>query len=140
MFMRVATTQLWVHDQDEALEFWTKKVGFEVNSDVTVPEMGNFRWLSVNAPGQPDIGVVLMAVPGEPVMDDETRKEVLNLTAKGFCSTVFLTTDDVVRDYEALLARGVEFTQTPTQMPYGIDTNFRDPSGNNIRLGQLSPM
>ncbi len=138
--IRISTAQLWVHDQDEALAFWRDKVGFEVREDVTVPEMGNFRWLSVAPPGQDDIAVVLMAVPGPPVMDAETRSEVLSLTAKGFASTLFLTTDDAMKAYEELSGRGVEFTEKPNVQPYGIDCGFRDPSGNSIRLAQRSPM
>ena len=138
--IRISTTQLWVHDQDEALAFWTDKVGFEVREDVTVPEMGNFRWLSVAPPGQDDVAVVLMAVPGPPVMDLETRSEVLALTAKGFASTVFLTTDDAIKAYEDMSARGVEFTEKPNVQPYGIDCGFRDPSGNSVRLAQRAPM
>jgi catechol 2,3-dioxygenase-like lactoylglutathione lyase family enzyme len=138
--MRISTTQLWVHDQDEALAFWTGKVGFEVREDVTVPEMGNFRWLSVAPPGQTDIAVVLMAIPGPPMIDDGTRGEIAALTAKGFAGTLFLTTDDVMADFEAMSSRGVEFTEKPTPQPYGIDCGFRDPSGNSIRLAQRSPM
>ncbi len=67
--IKIATTQLWVHDQDEALDFWTNKVGLEVRTDVTVPEMGNFRWLTVGPAGQPDISIVLMAIPGAPMID-----------------------------------------------------------------------
>jgi hypothetical protein len=96
-----------------------------------------FRWLTVGPPGQDDVSIVLMAVPGPPVMDDATRKQVLDLTAKGFAGTVFLTTDDCRRSYEELSARGVEFTEAPHQMPYGIDSGFRDPSGNSVRLTQL---
>ena len=136
--MKIATAQLWVHDQDEALEFWTKKVGFEVRSDVTVPELGNFRWLTVAPPGQEDVGVVLMAIPGAPVMDEQTGNEVRNLVSKGFAGTVFLTTDDVRRDYEEMKARGVEFTEEPEERPYGIDCGFRDPSGNSLRLTQIN--
>ena len=138
--IRISTTQLWVHDQEEALAFWTEKVGFEVRQDVTVPEMGNFRWLAVGPVGQEDVAIVLMAIPGPPVMDDATRKRVADLTAQGFTGTVFLTTDDVNKAYEELSGRGVEFTETPTQQPYGIDCSFRDPSGNNTRLAQLTPM
>jgi len=138
--IRISTTQLWVHDQDEALAFWTDKVGFEVREDVTVPEMGNFRWLTVAPPGQSDIAVVLMAIPGPPMIDDGTGAEIAALTAKGFAGTVFLTTDDVVGNYEAMAARGVEFTETPTPQPYGIDCGFRDPSGNSVRLAQRTPM
>jgi uncharacterized glyoxalase superfamily protein PhnB len=134
---KINTAQLWVHDQDEALEFWTQKVGMEVRSDVTLPEMGNFRWLTVGPAGQPDIAIVLMAIPGPPVMDGETAEQVRSLTAKGFTGTVFLGTDDVRSDYEQLKSRGVEFTEEPEERPYGIDSGFRDPSGNSIRLTQV---
>jgi catechol 2,3-dioxygenase-like lactoylglutathione lyase family enzyme len=137
--MKIASTHLWVHDQQAALEFWTSKVGMEVRQDVSLPDVdGLFRWLTVGPPGQDDVSIVLMAVPGPPVMDEATRKQVLDLTAKGFAGTVFLTTDDCQRSYEELSARGVEFTESPHQMPYGIDSGFRDPSGNSVRLTQLS--
>jgi catechol 2,3-dioxygenase-like lactoylglutathione lyase family enzyme len=135
--IRIGSMQLWVHDQDEALAFWTQKVGMEVRSDVTLPEMGDFRWLTVGPAGQPDIEITLMAIPGPPVMDPETADQVSGLMAKGFAGTVFLTTDDVQADYEALRARGVEFTEEPEERPYGIDCGFRDPSGNSIRLTQV---
>ena len=136
--MRISTAQLWVHDQDEALAFYTDKLGMEVRSDVTLPEMGNFRWLTVGPPGQEDIAIVLMAIPGAPVMDDATAGEVRNLMSKGFAGTVFLTTDDVQADYEELKRRGVEFTEAPEERPYGIDSGFRDPSGNSFRLTQVT--
>lgn len=137
--MRIASVHLWVHDQQVALDFWTQKVGMEVRQDVSMPDVnGIFRWLTVGPPGQDDVSIVLMAVPGAPVMDDATRREVLDLTAKGFAGTIFLTTDDCQRSYEELSARGVEFTEAPHQMPYGIDSGFRDPSGNSVRLTQLA--
>jgi len=135
--INLSTTQLWVHDQDEALAFYTKKLGFEVRSDVTMPEMGNFRWLTVGPPGQPDIAVVLMAIPGPPVMDEETAEQVRTLMGKGFAGTLFLTTDDCQASYEELKSRGVEFIEKPEERPYGIDSSFRDPSGNNFRLTQV---
>jgi predicted enzyme related to lactoylglutathione lyase len=135
--IKLANAQLWVHDQDEALEFWTRKIGWEVRSDVTLAEMGNFRWLAVGPPGQPDVGVVLMAIPGAPVMDDGTADQVKELMGKGFAGTVFLTTDDCQRAYEELSGRGVEFTEKPEERPYGIDAGFRDPSGNAVRLTEL---
>jgi uncharacterized glyoxalase superfamily protein PhnB len=138
--IRISTTQLWVHDQDEALAFWTEKAGFEVREDVTVAEMGNFRWLSVAPPGQDDIALVLMAIPGPPMIDGGTSTEIANLMAKGFAGTLFLTTDDCMKAYEQMSARGVEFTEKPTEQPYGIDCGFRDPSGNSIRLAQRAPM
>jgi uncharacterized glyoxalase superfamily protein PhnB len=135
---KIANAQLWVHDQDEALAFYTEKLGFEVRSDVTVPELGNFRWLTVGPAGQLDFAITLMAIPGPPLMDAETQKQVRDLMAKGFAGTVFLTTDDVRADYEQLSARGVEFTEPPEERPYGIDSGFRDPSGNSFRLTQVS--
>jgi predicted enzyme related to lactoylglutathione lyase len=135
--IRIANAQLWVHDQDEALEFYTKKVGLEVRADVTVPELGNFRWLTVAPPGQSDFAIVLMAIPGPPVIDAETSEEIRNLMAKGFAGTVFLTTDDCEASYEELRGRGVEFTEVPEKRPYGIDAGFRDPSGNSLRLTQV---
>ena len=135
---KIATAQLWVHDQDEALDFYTKKVGFETRTDVTVPELGNFRWLVVGPVGQPEIGITLMAIPGPPVMDEQTADDVRALMAKGFAGTVFLTTDDIKASYDELTSRGVEFTEGPTEYPYGLDSAFRDPSGNSLRLTQLS--
>ncbi len=137
---RIANAQLWVHDQDEALAFYTEKLGWDVATDVTVAELGNFRWLTVSPPGQEDVAVVLMAIPGEPVLDDATAEEVRTLMGKGFAGTVFLTTDDCRASYEELRARGVEFTEEPSERPYGIDCGFRDPSGNNLRLTQVKDM
>ncbi len=136
--LKIASAQLWVHDQQVALQYWTEKVGMEVRQDVTMPEMGNFRWLTVGPPGQDDISIVLMAVPGPPIMDDGTREQVLDVVAKGFAGTVFLTTEGCHATYERLKARGVEFTEPPHEMPYGIDSGFRDPSGNSVRLTQIA--
>jgi uncharacterized glyoxalase superfamily protein PhnB len=135
--MKIASAQLWVHDQDEALAFYTEKLGFEVRADVTLPEMGNFRWLTVAPAGQTDIAIVLMAIPGPPVMDAETAEQVRTLMAKGFAGTIFLSTDDCHAAYEELKSRGVDFVEKPEERPYGIDSSFRDPSGNNIRLTQV---
>jgi catechol 2,3-dioxygenase-like lactoylglutathione lyase family enzyme len=135
--MKIANAQLWVHDQEEALAFYTEKLGFEVRADVTLPEMGDFRWLTVSPPGQEDVAIVLMAIPGPPVMDEETAQQIEELMAKGFAGTAFLTTDDCRSEYEQLRERGVEFTETPEERPYGIDCGFRDPSGNSIRLTEV---
>ena len=135
--IRIGTAQVWVHDQDEALDLYTKKLGFEVRSDVTVPELGNFRWLTVSPPGQDDVAITLMAIPGPPVMDEATAAQVRELMAKGFAGTVFLTTDDAKASFEELRGRGVEFTEEPEERPYGIDSGFRDPSGNSFRLTQV---
>jgi len=135
--IRIANAQLWVHDQDEALAFYTEKLGFEVRTDATLPELGDFRWLSVSPPGQPDVAIVLMAIPGQPVMNDDVADEVRSLMAKGFAGAIFLTTEDCQASYEELKARGVEFSEEPEERPYGIDAGFRDPSGNSFRLTQV---
>jgi uncharacterized glyoxalase superfamily protein PhnB len=110
----------------------------EVRSDATLPEIPGFRWLTIAPRGQEDVAITLMAIPGAPVMDEQTGNEVRNLVSKGFAGTVFLTTDDVRRDYEEMKARGVEFTEEPEERPYGIDCGFRDPSGNSLRLTQVN--
>jgi predicted enzyme related to lactoylglutathione lyase len=134
---KIANAQLWVNDQDEALEFYTRKLGMEVRMDVTMPEMGNFRWLTVGPAKQPEIAIVLMPIPGPPMMDTETVEQLQSLLAKGFAGTIFLTTDDCQAEYQALVDRGVEFVEKPEQRPYGIDAGFRDPSGNHFRLTQV---
>jgi catechol 2,3-dioxygenase-like lactoylglutathione lyase family enzyme len=134
----IGNCQLWVHDQEEALDFWTKKVGMEVRVDVSLPELGNFRWLTVGPTAQPDVAIVLMEIPGPPVMDAATAEQVSDLMAKGFAGTVFLVTDDCQAAYDELLDRGVEFTEKPEQRPYGIDCSFRDPSGNSIRMTEVA--
>jgi catechol 2,3-dioxygenase-like lactoylglutathione lyase family enzyme len=138
--IKIANAQLWVTDQDEALAFYTQKLGMEVRADVTLAEMGNFRWLTVGPAGQPDVAIVLMAIPGAPMMDAETAEQLRELVAKGFAGTVFLTTEDCQASYEELAGRGVEFSETPEERPYGIDSGFRDPSGNAIRLTQVREM
>ena len=138
MLKQLTTVQVWVHDQDEALAFYTEKLGLELRDDVTVPEMGNFRWLTVGVPGQPDVAITLMAVPGPPVFDAETRDQINALMAKGAASGLFFATDDVRATYEELKSRGVEFQQEPMEQPYGIDAGMRDPSGNHMRMVQLS--
>ncbi|HYC81871.1 MAG TPA: VOC family protein [Solirubrobacterales bacterium] len=136
--MKIANVNLWVHDQEAALAFYTEKLGMEVRADVTLPELGDFRWLTVSPAGQEDVSIVLMAIPGEPVVDNETKKQIEELMAKGFAGSVFLTTDDCRGEYETLRERGVEFTEAPEERPYGIDAGFRDPSGNSIRLTQVT--
>jgi catechol 2,3-dioxygenase-like lactoylglutathione lyase family enzyme len=135
--IKIASAQVWVHDQDEALAFFTEKLGMSVQSDVTLPEMGDFRWLAVSPAGQPDVSIVLMAIPGAPVFEPETAEQVRELMAKGASGGIFLTTDDCRASYEELKARGVEFVDEPEERPYGIDAGFRDPSGNHYRLTQV---
>jgi len=135
--LRVSAVNLWVHDQDVALDFWTTKVGFELRSDASFAELGLFRWLTVGPPGQPDVELVLMAVPEPPVLTEAQTDIVRAAMSQGLAGAVFLVTDDVERDFEELTGRGVEFTQSPEQRPFGIDAGFRDPSGNQVRLTQV---
>ena len=136
MLTQLTTAQVWVNDQDEALAFYTDKLGLELREDITVPEMGNFRWLSVGVPGQDDVAIVLMAVPGPPVFEEETRAQIHALLAKGASGGLFFATDDIQGTYEDLKGRGVEFSQEPTEQPYGTDAGFRDPFGNQFRVMQ----
>ena len=138
--IRNTTAQVRVNDQDEALDFYTRKLGMEVRQDVTLPEMGDFRWLTVSPPGQEDVAIVLMAIPGPPVMDGETAEQVRALMSKGFAGTVFLTTDDARASFEELKERGVHFVEELEERPYGIDMGFRDPSGNHLRLTQVKEL
>ena len=138
--IRIANAQLWVTDQDEALAFYTEKVGMEVRADVTVPELGNFRWLTVAPPGQDDVAIALMAIPGPPVFEPETVEKIRDLLSRGVAATVFLSTEDCRASFEELRARGVEFVEEPEDRPYGVDAGFRDPSGNHLRLTQVREM
>ena len=138
MSQGVGVVGVYVQDQEEALAFYTEKVGLELREDVTVAEMGDFRWLTVGPVGQPEISIVLMAIPGPPVFDAETKAQLDALVAKGAAGGLFFATDDVRGTYEELKDRGVEFTQEPTEQPYGVDAGFRDPFGNQIRMAQLS--
>lgn len=134
--IRISNVQFWVHDQEEALAFYTQRLGWEVRSDVSMAEWG-FRWLVVGPPGQDDVGLVLMSVPQPPMIDADTSRVLGDLVAKGVGGTLFLETDDCQAAYDDLSARGVVFNDPPTPQPYGIDTSFRDPSGNNVRLTQV---
>ncbi|HEX7300097.1 MAG TPA: VOC family protein [Solirubrobacteraceae bacterium] len=134
MLKTLSHVNVWVHDQDEALAFYTEKLGMEVRDDVTVAEMGNFRWLTVGPPGQPDVALALMVVPGPPVFDNDTAGQLRTLMAKGAAGGLFFSSDDCRASYDELKSRGVEFTEEPTDRPYGVDAALRDPSGNNIRI------
>jgi catechol 2,3-dioxygenase-like lactoylglutathione lyase family enzyme len=134
--IKIANTQFWVHDQEESLAFYTRTLGWEVRADVVMTEWG-FRWLVVGPVGHSDVGLVLMPVPRPPMFDVDTSDQLSELVAKGAGGTLFLETDDCRAAYDELSARGVIFNDPPTPRPYGIDTSFRDPSGNNIRLTQV---
>jgi predicted enzyme related to lactoylglutathione lyase len=135
----LSMTQIWVHDQDAAKDFYTTKLGWEVRQDATISELGGFRFLTVGPTDQPGIAVALLVIPPPPVFDEEDSAALKSLVAKGRAGSLFLSTDDIHADYEALKARGVEFYEEPTEYPYGTDSGFHDPSGNSIRLAQVKP-
>ncbi|HTU31613.1 MAG TPA: VOC family protein [Solirubrobacteraceae bacterium] len=138
--MKIASMQVWVTDQQHALEFYTQKVGLEVRVDVTVPELGNFRWLTVAPPGQEDVAIVLMLIPSPPIFEAETIEHIKATMERGVSGGVFLTTEDIHADFARMKGAGVEFVEEPEERPYGIDCGFRDPFGNHIRLSQLNDL
>ena len=140
MTVTIAHVNVWVHDQDEALDFYTRKLGFEVRADVTIAEMGNFRWLAVGPVGQPEVSLVLMAIPGQPVFEEDTREKLTELMGRGALGAIFFTTDDCRATIEQYRDRGVDITEDPSERPYGIDAGIRDPSGNEIRVTQALPV
>ena len=136
MLKAITLSQIFVLDQDEALEFYVGKLGLEVKNDI---DLGFMRWLTVSVPGDP-ASEILLELPGPPAMDAATAERVRELVTKGAAGGwIGFTTDDCQQTYETLLARGVEFTQEPVERPYGIDCGLRDPFGNAIRISQLTP-
>lgn len=133
MFKSISISSVAVLDQDEALDFYVGKLGFEVTNDV---DLGFMRWLTIALPGDQERHI-LLEVPGPPAMSEETAAQVRDLLTKGALGLAFIvTTDDCVKTYEELKARGVEFVDEPTEQPYGIDCSLRDPFGNHIRITQ----
>jgi len=134
MYNHISRSQIFVLDQDEALDFYVNKLGFEVSSDI---DLGFMRWLTVCVPGQPE-REVLLEKPGPPAMDDATAAQVRDLVTKGAMGGwLSITTDDAQATFETLRDRGVDITDEPSPKPYGIDFGIRDPFGNAIRIGQM---
>jgi catechol 2,3-dioxygenase-like lactoylglutathione lyase family enzyme len=133
MFTAITHSQIYVLDQDEALDFYVGKLGLEVNTDA---DLGFMRWLTINVPGQPD-REVLLERPGPPRLSEETAEQVRELLTKGATGGFLIfRTEDCRKTYETLKAKGVEFTEEPTERPYGIDCGLRDPFGNSLRFTQ----
>ena len=131
----ITHSQIFVLDQDEALDFYVGKLGLEVTADV---DLGFMRWLTVSVPGHPE-REILLEKPGRPRMSEETALQVRELLTKGAMGgSLIFSTDDCRKTYETLLSRGVELTEEPTERPYGIDCGLRDPFGNSIRFTQPS--
>jgi catechol 2,3-dioxygenase-like lactoylglutathione lyase family enzyme len=135
MLEGISHVGVWVHDQDEALAFYTEKLGFEVREDATLEELGGYRWLTVGPPGQPDVNLMLSR-PGPPAFDQETADQLMALVAKGAMGPGIFRTDDCRATCKELEERGVELAQQPDERFYGIDASVRDPSGNHWRIVQ----
>ncbi len=134
MFNIISRSQVFVLDQDQALDFYVGTLGMEVAADV---DLGFMRWLTVCLPGDPS-REILLERPGPPSMDESTAAQVRELVAKGAIGgALFLTTDDAQATFETLKGRGVDITDEPMERPYGIDFGIRDPFGNAIRIGQM---
>jgi catechol 2,3-dioxygenase-like lactoylglutathione lyase family enzyme len=134
MLTSIRISNVFVLDQDAALDFYVGKLGLEVGTDA---DLGFMRWLTVSVPGDP-AREILLERPGPPSMDDATAEQVRELVTKGAAGWIGFTTDDCRRTYDALVAKGVEFSQEPTEQSYGIDCALRDPFGNQIRIVQLA--
>jgi predicted enzyme related to lactoylglutathione lyase len=135
MFKAITHSPIFVLDQDEALEFYVGKLGFEVRDDV---DLGFMRWLTISLPGDPD-REILLEKPGPPAVSEETAAQIRDLLTKGALGmALMLRTDDCRKTYQELKANGVEMTQEPTEEPYGIDCGLRDPFGNHIRFTEPS--
>ncbi|MDQ3870869.1 MAG: VOC family protein [Chloroflexota bacterium] len=133
MLKRITHTFIHVLDQEEAIDFYVGKLGMVAHTDA---DLGTMRWLTVTPPDQPDLELVLM-LPGPPAYDDATAAEIRELVAKGGAGGgIIFETDDCRATYEELQAKGVEFTQEPTERFYGTDCALRDPFGNPIRITQ----
>jgi len=134
MIQRLSHATIYVLDQDAAYDFYVNKLGLEVRTDA---KMGNgFRWLTVGPKGQPELEIALMPTTPSQMMDQETSDMLRTLIKKGTIGSGVLETADIQKTYEELKARGVEFTQAPTERFYGIEALFKDNSGNWFSLTQ----
>lgn len=132
MIKKMSHTTIYVTNQDEALKFYTEKLGFEVRTDATMD--GGFRWLTLGLKSQPDLEFVLMEPKAGMMMDEETASQLRSLVGKGVMGAGVFDTDDVRAAYEELKSRGVEFMSPPAERPYGIEALFKDNSGNWFSL------
>jgi catechol 2,3-dioxygenase-like lactoylglutathione lyase family enzyme len=132
MITSLAISQIFVLDQDQALDFYVDKLGLEVSNDV---DLGFMRWLTVRVPG--DDREILLERPGPPGYDPATAQSVREMVTKGASGgTLIFNADDAQGAYDELKSKGVELGEQPTQQGYGIDFALRDPFGNNLRIVQ----
>ena len=135
--LRLSHCFVYVLDQDEALDFYTRVLGMEVRTDARMDVM---RWLTVGPRDQPDVEINLMAI-GPPVPPEDIEP-VRQLVAKGTMGALIFRTDDCRAAFERVREAGAEVLQEPIEQDYGVlDCAFRDPSGNHVRIGQdLAPV
>lgn len=129
----IQVTGIYVRDQDEALDFYVNRLGFQVHTDV---RNGDYRWLTVRHPEQPDFQLGLFR-PGAPLHDEATALTLQQMVAKGAMPPLVMQVENCVAVCEQMRAQGVEFTQPPTERYGTVDAGFRDPSGNGWKLIQV---
>ena len=132
MTQRIQVAGIYVKDQDEALQFYVEKLGFVVHTDV---RNGDYRWLTIQHPDQPDFQLGLFR-PQAPTVNDASAKALLEMVVKGAMPPLVLVVDDCQAAYEVMQTRGVEFTQPPMTRYGSVDASFRDPSGNGWKMVQ----
>ena len=136
MIRRMSHATILVNDQEEALNFYRDKLGFEIHTDAMVGP--DFRWLTMHVKDEPDFEIVLMEPKPGMLMDEETSKQLRAIMAKGVLGAGVFNTDDCRGTYEELKSKGVEFVSEPAERPYGIEAVFKDNSGNWFSLTQPS--
>jgi catechol 2,3-dioxygenase-like lactoylglutathione lyase family enzyme len=127
-------TAIFVLNQQEALEFYTQKLGFEVRMDATME--GGFRWLTVGPKEQPDLEIILFEVKPGPMMDDVAARQFRSLIEQGKMGAGVFQTKDCRKTYEELKARGVQFLAPPQERFYGVEAILKDNSGNWFSMTQ----
>ncbi len=132
MSQGVGLIGLYVRDQEEALQFYVEKVGFNVHTDV---KNGDYRWLTVQHPDQPSFQLGLFA-PQSPMLDAATVQSLREIVAKGAMPPLVLHVDDCRAVCERMRGKGVEITQEPVERYGNVDAGFRDPSGNGWKVIQ----
>ena len=136
MIRKMSHATIFVNNQDEALNFYRDKLGFKVHTDAMVG--ADFRWLTVNAPDQPDFEIILMEPKPGMLMDEPTATQLRAIMDKGVLGAGAFHTDDCRKTYEELKAKGVVFVSEPAERPYGIEAVFKDNTGNWFSLTQPS--
>ena len=121
-------------DPEASLAFYRDTLGFEVRLDVG---QGPMRWITVGPVGQPDTNIVLEPPAMDPGLNDDERRTIAELMAKGSYARLILATPELDALFDTVVASGAEVIQEPTDQPYGVrDCAFRDPAGNHIRINQ----